>query len=294
MTFLPLLSFLCCPSSAVLPLLWSETGFSSAAGGAETSGDLDLAIPAPPRQPRARRNGSDGIQEAADTLGHVDCRPGSCRNAYGLASEALPAAGSALTGSWSMALDWTVTFLGGQPSGTHSHAGGRGSTACGRRYGRRVTASRFVVQLHDATRLHFDFRIQVGEILRSWAVPRGPSLDPAMRRLAVPVEDHSLEAGDFEGVHHGQARGSGAVIIWDEGPAEVLRDEPGHLSFTLQGSKLAGGFALTRTGERRWILVKVGDEHAHVGSDIAAERPDSVRSGKTWQDLARARQQDPA
>jgi bifunctional non-homologous end joining protein LigD len=155
-------------------------------------------------------------------------------------------------------------------------------------------ASRFVVQLHDATRLHFDFRIQVGEILRSWAVPRGPSLDPAMRRLAVPVEDHSLEAGDFEGVHQGQARGSGAVIIWDEGPAEVLRDEPGHLSFTLQGSKLAGGFALTRTGERRWILVKVRDEHAHVGSDIVAERPDSVRSGRTWQDLARARQQDPA
>jgi len=80
-----------------------------------------------------------------------------------------------------------------------------------------VTASRFVVQLHDATRLHFDFRIQVGQVLRSWAVPKGPTLDPAQRRLAVPVEDHSLEAGDFEGVHQGQARGSGAVIIWDEG-----------------------------------------------------------------------------
>jgi DNA ligase D-like protein (predicted 3'-phosphoesterase) len=157
-----------------------------------------------------------------------------------------------------------------------------------------VTASRFVVQLHDATRLHFDVRIQVGQVLRSWAVPKGPSLDPAQRRLAVPVEDHSLEAGDFEGVHQGQARGSGAVIIWDEGPAEVLRDEPGHVLVRLAGSKLAGGFALTRTGQRRWILVKVRDEHAHLGSDIVAEQPASIRSGRTWQDLAHAGHQDPA
>ncbi len=105
---------------------------------------------------------------------------------------------------------------------------------------------------------------------------------------------HSLEAGDFEGVHQGQARGSGAVIIWVEGPAQILRDEPGHLSVRLQGSKLAGGFALTRTGERRWILVKVRDEHAHAGSDIVAEHPASIRSGRTWQDLACARHQDPA
>ena len=148
-----------------------------------------------------------------------------------------------------------------------------------------MTASRFVVQLHDATTLHFDLRIQVGEVLRSWAVPRGPSLDPAARRLAVPVEDHTLAAGEFEGVHEGQARGSGAVIIWDEGPAEIVRDEPGHLSVTLHGSKLSGRFALTRTGERRWILVKARDEEARAGSDIVAESPRSVRSGKTWQEL---------
>jgi bifunctional non-homologous end joining protein LigD len=101
----------------------------------------------------------------------------------------------------------------------------------------------------------------------------------------VPVEDHDLSAGEFEGVHEGQARGSGAVIIWDEGPAEITRDEPGHLSFTLRGSKLGGRFGLTRTGERRWILVKVRDDYARAGSDIVAERPASVRSGKTWQDL---------
>jgi DNA ligase D-like protein (predicted 3'-phosphoesterase) len=149
-----------------------------------------------------------------------------------------------------------------------------------------VTATRFVVQLHDATTLHFDLRIQVGDVLRSWAVPKGPSLDPRVRRLAVPVEDHALSAGDFEGIHAGQARGTGAVIIWDEGTAEITGDEPGHLSVRLDGSKLAGGFALTRTGERRWILVKSRDSHARPGSDIVAEQRASVRSGRTWEELA--------
>jgi DNA ligase D-like protein (predicted 3'-phosphoesterase) len=147
-------------------------------------------------------------------------------------------------------------------------------------------ANRFVVQLHDATTLHFDLRIQEGDVLRSWAVPKGPSLDPRVRRLAVPVEDHTMEAGDFEGVHEDHARGSGAVIIWDEGTADVLHSEPAHLSFELHGSKLRGRFALTRTGPRRWILIKVRDEEARIGSDIVAEQPASVRSGRTWQDLA--------
>ena len=144
---------------------------------------------------------------------------------------------------------------------------------------------RFVVQLHDATTLHFDFRLQSGQVLRSWAVPKGPSLDPGVRRLAVPVEDHALTAGEFEGVHVGQSRGSGAVIIWDEGTAEIIRDEPGHVLFFLHGRKLSGGFALTRTGEQRWILVKVRDEDALPGSDIVTERPASVRSGLTWQQV---------
>ena len=148
-----------------------------------------------------------------------------------------------------------------------------------------MTASRFVVQLHDATTLHFDFRIEIGGVFRSWAVPKGPSLDPLVRRLAVPVEDHSLSAGDFEGVRAGQARGTGAVIVWDEGTAEVTRDEPGRLSVLLHGSKLTGGFALTRTGENRWILVKTRDGHARPGSDIVAEQPASVRTGTTWEEL---------
>jgi DNA ligase D-like protein (predicted 3'-phosphoesterase) len=157
-----------------------------------------------------------------------------------------------------------------------------------------VTVSWFVVQLHDATALHFDLRIQAGQVLRSWAVPKGPSLDPGVRRLAVPVDDHALSAGDFEGVHEGQSRGSGAVIIWDEGGAEITRDEPGHLSVTLHGHKLAGGFGLTRTGDRRWILVKARDGYARPGSDIVAECPASVRSGKTWQDLRDGERPTPA
>ena len=148
---------------------------------------------------------------------------------------------------------------------------------------------RFVVQLHDATRLHYDFRIQSGDVLRSWAVPRGPSLDSAVRRLAVPVEDHEMSAGDFEGVHVGQIRGTGAVIIWEKGSAEVTRDEPGRLSFILHGHKLGGGFALIRTGDERWILLKVRDDYARPGSDITADQPTSVRSGKTWREVAAER-----
>ena len=144
---------------------------------------------------------------------------------------------------------------------------------------------RFVVQQHDATTLHFDLRIEDGGVLRSWAVPTGPSMDPAVRRLAVPVEDHSMAAGEFEGVHEGSSRGSGAVIIWDEGTVNLVRNEPGHLSFALHGHKLTGGFALTRTGERRWILVKARDEQARPGSDITAEQPASVRSGRTYRQL---------
>ena len=152
--------------------------------------------------------------------------------------------------------------------------------------------ARFVVQLHDATTLHFDLRLEIGGVLRSWAVPKGPSLDPAVRRLAVPVEDHDLSAGEFEGVHEGARRGSGAVIIWDEGPMDLLSEDTDHLSLALWGEKLSGRFGLTRTGDRSWILVKANDEHARPGSDVVAERPESVRSGRTWQQVASAGDSD--
>jgi bifunctional non-homologous end joining protein LigD len=152
----------------------------------------------------------------------------------------------------------------------------------------RRRARRFVVQLHDATTLHFDLRLQIDGVLRSWAVPKGPSLDPKVRRLAVPVEDHSLKSGEFEGRHPVATRGSGAVIIWDEGTVEIRTDEPDHLSFVLHGRKLTGRFGLTKTGEDSWILVKANDEHSAPGSDIVAERPASVRSGRTLEEVAQS------
>jgi DNA ligase D-like protein (predicted 3'-phosphoesterase) len=158
-----------------------------------------------------------------------------------------------------------------------------------------VSAPRFVVQLHDATTLHFDLRLELEGVLRSWAVPKGPSLDPAVKRLAVPVPDHDLAAGDFEGVHGhadtGSRRGTGAVIVWDEGTFDLARATAKHLSFVLHGTKLTGGFALTQTGRDRWILVKEVDDEARRGSDVVHEQPASVRSGSTWEEVA-AREHD--
>ncbi len=151
---------------------------------------------------------------------------------------------------------------------------------------RGVSAGVFVVQEHAATAHHFDFRLEVEGVMRSWAVPKGPSLDPADKRLAVPVPDHSLGHNDFEG-----PAGKGGVIIWDRGTYEQGGRVPwpealtrGHAVFVLHGEKLQGGFALQRTGrgpKAQWLLVKRRDEHARPGSDVVAERPESVESGRT-------------
>src|SRR4051812_12569501 len=152
-----------------------------------------------------------------------------------------------------------------------------------------MSEPRFVVQLHDATTLHFDLRLELDGVLRSWAIPKGPSLDPGVKRLAVPVPDHELAAGDFEGVHEGARRGTGAVIIWDEGTFLLVRESATHLSFVVDGVKLHGRFALTRTGSDRWILVKGADGDARRGSDIVGEESLSVRTGRSWQEVAAAR-----
>ncbi|HLM49838.1 MAG TPA: DNA polymerase ligase N-terminal domain-containing protein [Solirubrobacteraceae bacterium] len=155
----------------------------------------------------------------------------------------------------------------------------------------------FVIHKHDARRLHYDLRLEVDGVLRSWAVPRGPSLDPADKRLAVEVDDHAMDYAGFEGVIGAGAAGSGAVIVWDRGTYRPLTEGPssaalqrGHLAFWLRGQKLRGGFALQRlrTGERtpQWILVKMRDEHADPASDLVSERPESVVSGLTIEEMA--------
>jgi DNA ligase D-like protein (predicted 3'-phosphoesterase) len=155
---------------------------------------------------------------------------------------------------------------------------------------RGVSAGVFVVQEHQATAHHFDLRLEVDGVMRSWAVPKGPSLDPAAKRLAVQVEDHDLAYNDHEGVG-----GGGGVIVWDRGTYEqggrVAWPEAlarGHAVFVLHGEKLRGGFALQRTrpgAKAQWLLIKRRDDEARPGSDVAAERPQSVLSGRTLDDL---------
>ena len=155
---------------------------------------------------------------------------------------------------------------------------------------RGVPAGVFVVQEHQATAHHFDVRLEVDGVMRSWAVPKGPSMDPTVKRFAVQVEDHDIAHNDFEG-----RAGKGGVIIWDRGLYEQGGRVPwpealerGHAVFVLHGEKLRGGFALQRTrgGEKpQWLMIKRRDEHAARGSDIAAERPESVNSGVTLTEL---------
>jgi DNA ligase D-like protein (predicted 3'-phosphoesterase) len=147
---------------------------------------------------------------------------------------------------------------------------------------RGVPAGVFVVQEHQARAHHYDLRLEVDGAMRSWAVPKGPSLDPAVKRLAVEVEDHAMSHNDYEGPR---------VIVWDRGTYEQGGRVPwpealerGHAVFVLHGEKLCGGFALQRTrrgAKPQWLLIKRRDEHARPGSDVVAERPESVVSGRT-------------
>jgi DNA ligase D-like protein (predicted 3'-phosphoesterase) len=146
---------------------------------------------------------------------------------------------------------------------------------------------RFVIQQHHATSMHWDFRLEVDGTFKSWAVPKGPSMRPRDKRLAMAVDDHSIGWGDFEGTIGEGEYGAGPVIVWDRGSYQNLRDESmqealaaGHASFWLEGEKLHGGWSLRRTDGRRWLLVKRRDEHADSGDPVAT-RPESVLSGRT-------------
>ncbi|HEV7669741.1 MAG TPA: DNA ligase D [Thermoanaerobaculia bacterium] len=158
-------------------------------------------------------------------------------------------------------------------------------------------AGRFVVQKHGATRLHYDFRLESEGVLKSWAVPKGPSLDPEERRLAVEVEDHPLEYGSFEGIIPKGEYGGGTVLLWDQGRWHPEGDaaagwQKGHLKIHLDGEKLKGGWNLIRLkGDEEkpnWLLIKERDETArpHSEGDILDERPESVESGRTLEEIA--------
>jgi DNA ligase D-like protein (predicted 3'-phosphoesterase) len=155
--------------------------------------------------------------------------------------------------------------------------------------------SRFVIQQHAATSMHFDFRLEVSGTLKSWAVPKGPSTDPREKRLAMAVDDHPLSWGDFEGVIEEGEYGAGPVIVWDRGDYRNLRDESmeealglGHLSFWLEGEKLRGGWSLRRIGGRRWLLVKRRDEEADARRNPVSTQRESVVSGRTIEEVGEA------
>lgn len=156
----------------------------------------------------------------------------------------------------------------------------------------------YVIQKHAATALHYDFRLEWNGVLLSWAVPKGPSLDPSVKRLAMPTEDHPIEYGDFEGVIPEGEYGAGTVMLWDKGTwtpevpdvDAVLRQ--GDLKFTLHGAKLKGSWVLVRTrgfgkpGRSAWLLIKHRDEYAST-EDVTAEKPRSVASHRLLEDIAR-------
>src|SRR5947208_8997952 len=164
---------------------------------------------------------------------------------------------------------------------------------------RRSRALTFVIQKHAATRLHYDFRLELNGVLLSWAVPKGPSFDPNDKRLAMHVEDHPLEYGEFEGVIPPKQYGAGTVMVWDRGTWEPKTDPEegyakGHLKFELHGEKLRGVWNLIRSrsgkygGDKSWLLFKESDDFARLGPEalITEDRPESVLTGRNMEQIA--------
>jgi len=151
----------------------------------------------------------------------------------------------------------------------------------------------FVVQKHRATQLHYDFRLEADGVLKSWAVPKGPSMDPTVKRLAMQVEDHPVDYADFEGVIPEGEYGGGTVMVWDNGVYAPENNESvsrslakGELKFADLGKKLKGSFVLVRTRDRQWLLMKHKDKYAKEGEDIAETQPYSVLTKRTLTEIA--------
>jgi len=179
----------------------------------------------------------------------------------------------------------------GEPSGEQAGSGDGGGRA------------RFVIQKHDASRLHYDFRLEVEGVLKSWAIPKGPTVDSNDRRLAVQTEDHPLDYIDFEGVIPEGEYGGGTVLVWDNGTYENLRAqkdddardmagsiEDGFVEVRLDGEKIRGGYVLKRTngeGEKsRWLMIKMKDDGADARRKPTETEPSSVKTGRDLSQVA--------
>lgn len=173
----------------------------------------------------------------------------------------------------------------------------------GGRVAARDDALAFVIQKHDARNLHFDLRLELDGVMKSWAVPKGPSLDPSVKRLAMQVEDHPIEYNDFEGIIPEGEYGGGTVMLWDRGtytypekvpdPLERLRQGhvKGDLKFELRGKRLRGSWVLVRIrrgdpAKPQWLLIKHRDRFAKPGSDIVAEKQTSIATRRTMKGIA--------
>ena len=151
----------------------------------------------------------------------------------------------------------------------------------------------FVIQKHAASKLHYDFRLQIEGVLKSWAIPKGPSLNPSIKRLAIPTEDHPIDYADFEGIIPENNYGAGRVIIWDKGSFDNKTERngqtinikeaynSGHITIILNGKKLRGEFALVRMkGSDKWLFIKKEDTYADRKNDILETNPKSIFSNK--------------
>lgn len=160
--------------------------------------------------------------------------------------------------------------------------------------------ARFVIQKHKASRLHYDFRLEVDGVLKSWAVPKGPSTNPSEKRLAVETEDHPMEYADFEGTIPEDEYGGGTVMVWDAGTYENIKKvdgetvpmektyENGQIEVSLEGKKLRGGYALVKMkgrGEGNWLLIKMKDEEADARRNPTSTENKSVKTGRTMDEI---------
>jgi DNA ligase D-like protein (predicted 3'-phosphoesterase) len=153
----------------------------------------------------------------------------------------------------------------------------------------------FVIQKHDASNLHYDFRLEIDGILASWAVPKGPSTDPSTKRLAIETEDHPMDYAKFEGTIPEGEYGAGKVIVWDYGSYENTKEysikearQQGKIEVSLKGKKLNGKYALIRTGDKeskQWLLIKMADKYSDARRNPTSTEPKSVISGKSLEDL---------
>jgi DNA ligase D-like protein (predicted 3'-phosphoesterase) len=158
----------------------------------------------------------------------------------------------------------------------------------------------FVIQKHDASSLHYDFRLEVDGVLKSWAVPKGPSTDPSEKRLAIMTEDHPMEYADFEGAIPEDEYGGGTVLVWDAGVYHNLKEdkeekvsmqdsiEKGQVEIWLRGEKLTGGYVLIHTGKKdsnQWLLIKMKDDEADARRNPTSTEPKSVLSGRTLEEI---------